>query len=183
MGKVYDEINEKLAAWVEQQKMFFVSTAPLSGEGLVNVSPKGLDSFSILDAHTVAYLDLTGSGAETIAHIKENGRITVMFCALDGAPNILRFYGKGEVIEPSHPEFAALTARFPIYPGIRSVIRVHVARIADSCGFGIPLYDYKQERDALIKYADNKGPDGMAQYRVENNSYSLDGLPALEQPR
>ncbi len=182
MGKVYDEIDERLAEWVGQQKMFFVATAPLSGDGLVNCSPKGLDSFAILDAHTVAYLDLTGSGAETLAHVKENGRITVMFCAFDGAPNILRFYGKGEAIEPSHPEFTSLCSRFPDYPGVRSIIRINVQRIADSCGFGVPLYEFKAEREAMIKYANQKGPEGLAQYRLEKNSYSLDGLPAVEQP-
>ena len=180
MGKVYEKIDSKMRDWVAQQRLFFVATAPLAGDGLLNCSPKGMDTFRILDDHTVAYLDLTGSGVETIAHLKENGRIVIMFCAFEGPPNIIRFYGQGEAIEPNHPEFAALQSEFPTYPGIRSVIRVHVTRIADSCGFAIPLYDYQGERDTLIRYAERKGPEGMADYRAENNVQSLDGLPGLE---
>lgn len=180
MGKTYEEIDERLIEWINQQQMFFVATAPLSADGLVNLSPKGLDdTFQILDSHTVAYLDLTGSGVETIAHLKENGRITILFCAFNGAPNLLRLYGQGEAIEPHHPDFNSLLARFPVYSGIRSIIRVSVDRIADACGFGVPLYTYEGQRDTLLKYAETKGPEGMAQYRQENNSLSLDGLKGL----
>lgn len=180
MGKVYDEIDANLNEWITNQQMFFVATAPLSEEGWVNLSPKGLDgAFQILDPHTVAYLDTTGSGIETIAHLKENGRITVLFCAFDGAPNLLRLYGQGEPLEPDHADFATLLARFPTYPDVRSIIRINVERIADSCGFGVPLYDYQGQRETLIKYAEKKGAEGMEQYRQENNRASLNGLPGL----
>lgn len=181
MGKVYDQLDEKMIEWINQQQMFFVATAPLSKEGLVNLSPKGLDgTFQVLDALTVAYLDMTGSGVETIAHLKENGRVTLLFCAFTGAPNLIRLYGQGEPIEPHHPDFNSLLTHFPAYPDVRSIIRVNIARIADSCGFGVPLYDYQGQRDTLVKYAENKGPDGMAQYRKDNNSISLDGLKGFE---
>jgi hypothetical protein len=179
MGKTYEQLNDKLTDWITQQHMFFVATAPLSAQGLVNVSPKGLDSFAILDPHTVAYLDLTGSGVETIAHLKENGRITIMFCAFNGSPNILRLYGQGEVLEPSHPEFSELRGRFPDYPGVRSVIRISVSRISDSCGFGVPLYEYQGDRNTLLRSAEKKGETAMAAYRAKNNDFSLDGLPGL----
>jgi hypothetical protein len=179
MGKVYEAIDEKLAAWIQQQHIFFVATAPRSDEGLVNCSPKGLDTFRILDPQTVAYLDLTGSGVETIAHLKENGRIVIMFCAFTGAPDIVRLHGKGSVLEPDHPDFAELIGRFPTLPGVRSIIRVAVQRVSDSCGYGVPRYSYQDERDALIKYAENKGPAGMAAYRAQKNKRSLDGLPGV----
>jgi len=180
MGKTYTQIDEKLAQWINEQHLFFVSTAPRSDDGLINCSPKGLNTFTILDPHTVAYLDLTGSGVETIAHLKENGRIVVMFCAFDGAPNIVRLHGIGTALEPHHPDFPALRDRFPDYPGVRSVIRIAVQRVSDSCGFAVPRYAYQGERDALIKYAEKKGPDGMATYRAQKNRRSLDGLPGLE---
>lgn len=180
MGKEYAELDAKLSDWIKGQQMFFVATAPRSDEGWVNLSPKGLDgTFQILDSQTVAYLDFTGSGVETIAHLKENGRITVLFCAFNGAPNLLRLYGKGEPIEPHHPEFSALLGKFPTYPDVRSIIKIQVERIADSCGFGVPFYEYQGQRDTLIKYAEEKGPQGMEIYRRENNVKSLDGLPGL----
>lgn len=182
MGKTYDQIDATLANWIKEQHLFFVATAPRAEDGLINCSPKGLDSFAILDPHTVAYLDMTGSGIETMAHIKENGRITILFCALNGAPKILRLYGMGEVLEPGHADFDALRARFPEYPGVRSVIRVSVQRIADSCGFGVPRYEYVGERDTLIQYAERLGPEGMREYQVQNNSTSLDGLPGIAPP-
>ncbi len=179
MGKAYEQIDEKLAAWIGKQHMFFVATAPRSDEGLINCSPKGLDTFRILDEQTVAYLDLTGSGVETIAHLKENGRIVIMFCAFNGAPNIVRLHGKGDVVEPTHPDFAQLQPLFPAISGTRSIIRVQVARVSDSCGFAVPRYSFKEDRDALIKYADNKGPAGMDAYRAKHNRQSLDGLTGL----
>jgi Pyridoxamine 5'-phosphate oxidase len=179
MGKVYEVIDEKLAEWIQEQRMFFVATAPQGDEGLINCSPKGLDTFRILDDQTVAYLDLTGSGVETIAHLKENGRIVIMFCAFEGAPNIVRLYGKGSVLEMDHPDFAELLPLFPELPGVRSIIRVAVNRVSDSCGFAVPRYRYQADRDALIKYAENKGPAGMATYRAQKNRRSLDGLPGL----
>ena len=180
MAKVYPEINEDMAAWIRRQHLFFVATAPLSGDGLVNCSPKGLDTFAILDSHTVAYLDLTGSGVETIAHLRENGRIVLMFCALEGAPKIVRLHGKGSAIEPHMPEFAELRAHFPDAVGVRGVIRIDVTRVSDSCGFGVPLFEYVDERDAIVKWAKTKGEDGIADYQAKNNRQSLDGLPALQ---
>ncbi len=179
MGKVHEQIDEKLAAWICKQHMFFVATAPRSDEGLINCSPKGLDTFRVLDTQTVAYLDLTGSGVETIAHLKENGRIVILFCAFEGAPNIVRLHGKGEALEPTHPDFATLQPLFPDIPGTRAIIRVTVTRVSDSCGFAVPRYDFKADRDALIKYAENKGPTGMHKYRAQKNQQSVDGLPGL----
>jgi hypothetical protein len=180
MGKTYEAIDEKLAAWVREQQLFFVSTAPLAGDGLVNCSPKGgAGTFTILDERTVAYLDFTGSGVETIAHLKENGRIVIMFCAFTGPANIVRFHGKGEVIEFHHPDFPALRARFPEYPGVRSIIRVSVERVSDSCGYGVPKYEYVGQRDTLQKHADHLGPEGVRDYQINRNSQSLDGLPGV----
>jgi hypothetical protein len=179
MGKTYEQIDEKLAAWIQEQHIFFVATAPRSAEGLINCSPKGLDTFRILDGQTVAYLDLTGSGVETIAHLKENGRIVIMFCAFSGAPNIVRLHGTGTVLEPDHPDFATFLPRFPALPGIRAMIRVAVNRVSDSCGFAVPRYTYQDERDALIKFAENKGPAGMAAYRAQKNRQSIDGLSGV----
>jgi hypothetical protein len=179
MGKVYQAIDERLAALIGKQHLFFVATAALSAEGSVNLSPKGLDSFAILDPHTVAYLDLVGSGAETIAHLRENGRITILFCSFEGPPLLLRLYGRGAVLEPGDPEFAALLSRFPSHPGTRAIIRVSVTRIADSCGFGVPLYRYEGERTQLTAWAERKGEAGLREYQLENNRVSVDGLPAL----
>ena len=149
MGKVYEAIDERLAELIGRQHLFFVATAALSPEGSVNLSPKGLDSFSILDPHTVAYLDLVGSGAETIAHLRENGRITMLFCSFEGLPRLLRLYGRGEVLEPGDEGFETLLTRFPSHRGVRSIIRVSITRIADSCGFGVPLYRFEGERKQL----------------------------------
>jgi Pyridoxamine 5'-phosphate oxidase len=159
--------------------VFFVATAPADG-GHVNLSPKGLDTFAVLDTNTVAYLDLTGSGVETIAHLRENGRITIMFCAFDGKPNILRLYGRGEVLPTGEPEADALLPCFGNYPGVRSVIRVHLDRVSTSCGYGVPLLRYEGERDQLIKFAERRGRDGVVEYREEHNAVSIDGLPGFE---
>ena len=179
MGKVYESITEDIRNWIAKQHMFFVATAPRADDGLINCSPKGLDSFAILNDHTVAYIDLTGSGVETIAHLKENGRIVVMFCAFEGAANIIRFHGSGEVIEPHHPAFDTLQGHFPVYESTRAIIRIHVERISDSCGYSVPLYDFKRQRDTLIKWSANKGPDDLVAYRREKNLKSLDGLPGV----
>jgi hypothetical protein len=165
--------------------VFFVATAPLAGDGHVNVSPKGtLGTFRVLDRDTVAYLDLTGSGAETLAHLRENGRITLMFCAFDGPPNIIRIWGRGSAVLPSHPEFAELAGAFPEHPGIRSVIRVQVGRVADSCGYAVPRMSLDSERDVLDRYNGKKGPQKLAAYRVQHNAQSIDGLPGwpLDEP-
>lgn len=179
MGKVYDAIDESLKGFIERQQMFFVATAPISGDGLINLSPKGLDSLRILDDHTVAYADLTGSGIETVAHLKENGRIVLMFCAFEGAPNIVRLQGRGEVIEPSDDGFEEIGEGFPKYTGMRCFIRIHCHRISDSCGFSVPLYDFKSQRSQLQAWAKNKGEDGVALYQQTENTVSLDGLPGI----
>ena len=179
MGKVYEVIDERLAAFLTAQHVFFVGTAPAGGDGHVNVSPKGMDCFRILDPITVAYLDLTGSGVETIAHLRDNGRITLLFCAFDGPPKIVRLYGRGEAVLPGDDAFAELAARFPSPPGVRSVIRIHLDRVSDSCGYAVPTYRYVGERDQLLLWAERKGVDGVEAYRRERNARSIDGLPGL----
>ena len=179
MGQLYDAIDDRLAAFIRAQHVFFVASAPSGDGGHVNLSPKGLDTFAILDPHTVAYLDLTGSGVETIAHLRENGRITICFCAFEGAPKILRLYGRGTVLERDAPGFAELATRFPSYLGTRSVIRVAVERIADSCGYGVPEYRHVGERQQLLLWADRKGADGVRTYQRERNQTSIDGLEGL----
>lgn len=180
MGKVFETIDAKLRQFIERQKMFFVASAPLSDEGLVNLSPKGLDSFRILGPTTIAYLDLAGSGIETVAHLRENGRITILFCAFEGPPKILRLYGEGTAVFPEDADWAELSSLFPDLPGVRSIIRVECTRIADSCGFGIPLYAYEGDRSQLTAYSERKGEDGIRDYMRANNRQSLDGLPGLE---
>lgn len=179
MGKLYDRIEEREAAFITAQRLFFVATAPASTEGHVNLSPKGLDTFAILGPRTVAYLDLTGSGVETIAHLRENGRITIMFCALEGPPRILRLQGRGEAVLPGDERFADLRSRFGEYPGVRSVIVVELTRISDSCGFGVPRFVYEGERDQLLEWARSKGDDGLHEYRSQRNAESIDGLEGL----
>lgn len=179
MGKTYETIDEKLKKWIEQQRIFFVATAPSSTDGHVNCSPKGLDSFRVIDDTTVAYQDLTGSGIETIAHLKENGRIVIMFCAFDGPPKIVRIYGRGVVIEKSDPEFNTLNKLFPERIGVRAYIKIEATRITDSCGYAVPLYEFVEDRDVLDKYAANKGEEGLEKYRKEKNAESIDGLKGL----
>ncbi|CAN5897767.1 pyridoxamine 5'-phosphate oxidase family protein [soil metagenome] len=179
MGQVYDGLHDGLTEFIRQQHIFFVATGPLAGDGRINLSPKGLDTFRILGPTTVAYLDLTGSGVETAAHLRENGRMTVMFCAFAGRPLILRLYGRGRVIEPIDAEWARWAVEFPVYPGIRSVVVLEVDRIATSCGFGVPLYDYREVRTQLSGWSDRLGPEGLARYRSEKNSRSIDGLEGL----
>jgi hypothetical protein len=180
VGKNYDEITPELADWIGRQRVFFVATAPLAAEGLVNCSPKGMDTFRVLGPREVAYLDLTGSGVETIAHLRENGRIVLMFCAFENAPQIVRLHGRGDVLTPDAQGFAELRSLFPEYAGVRSVVRVGLTRIGDSCGFGVPRYDYAGDRDGLARFAEIKGEAGLAQYRRQKNARSLDGLPGLE---
>jgi hypothetical protein len=181
VGKVYDEITSELADWLSQQRMFFVATAPLAADGLLNCSPKGMDTFRILGPLEVAYLDLTGSGIETVAHLRVYGRIVFTFCAFEGPPKIVRLHGVGEAITSSTPDYAKLAAVFPDYPGARSIIRARLTRISDSCGYAVPRFEYAAERDTLVRWAQTKGPEGLAQYRREKNIRSLEGLPGLEQ--
>ncbi len=162
--------------------MFFVASAPLSELGHINLSPKGLDSFRVLDESTVAFADLTGSGLETIAHLKENGRIVLMFCAFEGPPKIVRLHGKGDVIESNHDEFKQLRDLFPPLVGLRSIIRVPCDRNSDSCGFGVPLMSFSAERELSTKWAIQKGEEGLHDYQSENNQSSIDGLPGLTDP-
>src|SRR4051794_21674036 len=157
MGKVYDWIDDRLAEFLGRQHVFFVGTAPTDPEGHLNLSPKGLDTFRILDPHTVAYLDLTGSGIETVAHLKENGRIVLMFCAFEGAPRVLRLHGRGEVLAEGDRDFAAQLSLFPRHTSTRAIIRVRLDRISDSCGFGVPLYRYEGERTQLTAWTERKG--------------------------
>src|SRR5262249_8932054 len=166
MGRVDDAISDELAEFIAAQHVFFVATAPSGDGGHVNLSPKGLDTFTVLDPSTVAYLDLTGSGVETIAHLRDNGRITIMFCAFDGKPLIGRLYGRGEVLPVGEPEGDALLPRFASYPG-RSVIRIRLDRVSTSCGYGVPLLEHEGERDQLRTWAERRGPDGLVAYRAE----------------
>jgi len=173
-------ISDKNAEFIKNQHMFFIGTAPLGAEGHVNLSPKGLDTFLVLDESTVAYLDLTGSGIETIAHIRENGRVTIMFCAFDGAPNIVRLYGQGEVLNEDHEEFSTLRDRLPSFEGVRGIIRVHVDRVSNSCGFSVPLYDFVDERQQLVKYMEGLKPEGIQEFIKKWNETSIDGLPGID---
>ena len=179
MGKLHEAIDAGLQAFIEAQRMFFVATAPLDATGHVNVSPKGLDTFRVLAPNRVAYLDYVGSGAETIAHLKENRRIVMMWCALQGRPRIVRLHGHGDVLEPQHADYPRLRQLFPDSPSGRAIIVVAVHRIADSCGFGVPLYQFQGERSQLADWADRKGPAGLRNYQADHNASSIDGLPAV----
>ncbi len=178
MGKTYACVDEGLRAFIEAQHLFFVATAPLDKDGHVNLSPKGQHALRVLDERTVAYIDYVGSGAETIAHLRENGRITVMFCAFSGAPKIVRLHGRGRTIEPTDADFAALRPLFPPAPGVRSIVRVDVERVSGSCGFGVPLFSYEGDRTMLGEWAVRKG-DSIVEYQRDKNRVSIDGLPAL----
>jgi hypothetical protein len=177
MGKVFETISDDLAAFMRAQKLFFVASAPLSADGHVNLSPKGHDCLRILSPTQVAYLDLTGSGNETSAHLHENGRITVMFCAFEGPPQIVRLFGTGRAVLPSDAAWAALLPQFTWIDGARQIIVIDVERVQTSCGFAVPLYDYSAERETLVKWAHTKGPQALETYRAEKNHTSIDGLP------
>jgi Pyridoxamine 5'-phosphate oxidase len=181
MGKVYDAIDPRLAAWIGRQRMFFVGTAPSGSGGHVNVSPKGpIGSLRILDPRTVAYLDVIGSGAETIAHLRENGRIVLMLCSFEGPPCIVRMHGRGEVLPPGAVEFDDAPP-----PGTeRAVIRVAVDRIADSCGYGVPVMRFERHRPQYAAWAEAKrrkgGEHALEEYAARHNARSIDGLPAAD---
>lgn len=180
MGNHYEEITPEIAEWIRQQHLFFVATAPLSAEGHINCSPKGLDTFRVVNAKEVAYLDVIGSGAETIAHLRENGRILFMFCEFTGSAKIVRLHGEGQVILPGTEKWHELIELFPPQPGTRAIIVAQIARVSDSCGFGVPKYTYVQERQTLTRWAEAKGAEGLLQYKAENNARSIDGLPSLD---
>ncbi len=190
MGRVYENIDERLREWIAGQSLFFVGSAPGGVEGHVNVSPKGpIGTLRVLDEHTVAYLDVVGSGAETIAHLRENGRIVIMLCAFEGPPRILRLHGRGEVVLPDDERFEALRARAAfVEPAVaqvrRAIVLVQVTRVADSCGYGVPLMHEQGSRPHSDAWAAKKlrvgGPDALTRYQEERNRVSLDGLPALD---
>ena len=179
MGKALASITPTIAEWITEQKIFFVSTAPLTAEGHINSSPKGADSFRVLGPNKVAYLDLNGSGVETIAHLRENGRIVIMFCAFEGKPQICRFHGKGIVHEQGTIDFQALACHFTNTEIARSIIEIEVERVSLSCGFSVPYYEYKSERNQLIDWSHKKGAEGLRTYQANNNAASIDGLPGL----
>lgn len=175
MAKQFDQIQNVHQTFIEQQKVFFVGTAGV--EGKVNVSPKGMDSFRILGPNRVIWLSVTGSGNESAAHIAENGRMTIMFCSFEGAPLILRLYGKAGTIYPRHEKWNELITHFPTIPGTRQIFDLSVDLVQTSCGMGVPEYDYKGDRTALNEWAEKKGPDGIADYWDEKNRASIDGMP------
>ncbi|MEO7216045.1 pyridoxamine 5'-phosphate oxidase family protein [Mucilaginibacter sp.] len=177
MAKFFEEINNQHREFIEAQKIFFTASAPLDAEGHVNLSPKGMDSFRVLSPTSVAYMDINGSGNETSAHILENGRITIMFCAFDGPPNILRLYGKGQTVLPGSVKWDELSPLFHLPLSSRQIIIAEVEKVQTSCGFGVPYYEYTGERDQAIKWADNKGEEGLEKYQAEKNLRSMDGLP------
>lgn len=185
MGVIKGGIDDRLAKFLLDQPVFFVATAPLSPDGHVNCSPKGLkDTFAILGPSQVAYLDLTGSGAETAAHIRENGRVTLMFCAFQGPPRIVRLQGRGTLVLPGERDFALVESKFlPDRLGARAIVSVAVDRISNSCGYGVPLMTFEREREDLDHWSQRKGPDGLQTYRSLNNAVSIDGLPALPSDR
>jgi predicted pyridoxine 5'-phosphate oxidase superfamily flavin-nucleotide-binding protein len=191
MAKVFERIDEHQREWIARQHLFFVATAPLAGDGRVNCSPKGpMGTFRVLDDHTVAYLDMVGSGAETVAHLRENGRIVVMFCSFDGPPRILRLHGRGEVIPADDARFtdvyerADFEAPHEIEAARRAVILIEVERIADACGYGVPLMSYEGEREHAEAWAAKKvrvgGGEALDEYMAEKNTVSIDGLPAYD---
>jgi hypothetical protein len=190
MGKVFETIDDSLRAWIERQALFFTGTAPLSGDGHVNVSPKGpIGSLRVLGPTTVAYLDIVGSGAETIAHLRENGRIVIMLCAFEGPPRIVRIHGRGEVVPAGDERFERLLGEGgfaePKAPEARrAIVVVEATRISDSCGYGVPLMSYEGEREHADLWAAKrlrtKGPEALRDYQRQKNATSLDGLPAVE---
>jgi hypothetical protein len=184
MAKFYDRLEDKHVAFIKAQKMFFVATAPLSDAGRVNLSPKGYDSFRVIGPNRVAYADLGGSGAETLAHVRENGRITFMFCAYEGAANIMRLYGRGQVMQFNDPGFSDEIAKFP--PGherARDIIFADITAVQDSCGWAVPFMEYKGERDQLRRYIENKPLEEWHESRLTKNATSIDGLPALQRAK
>jgi len=176
MGKVTDEIKTIHKTFIEKQHMFFVASAPLSENGHVNLSPKGMDSFRVLSPNKVAYLDFISSGNETSAHTLENGRITFMFCSFDGSPQILRLYGQGKVILPNMSEWNKISNNFELTSAVRQIIVADIHRVQTSCGFGVPIFEFKGQRDIHKKWADKMGNEKLEKYMIENNLVSLDGL-------
>ena len=183
MGAAFDRLRPDHREFIAAQPMFFVATAPSGDDGQVNVSPKGYDTFRVLDDRTVAYLDLTGSGAETIAHVRQNGRITIMFCSFGDTPLILRLFGRGEAVPLGDPRFDHLADSLPSVAGARSIIRVDLDRVQTSCGYAVPHMEFIAARPKLEQWADHRGPDGLEQYWADRNTESIDGIPALDHLR
>ncbi|GMR02941.1 MAG: pyridoxamine 5'-phosphate oxidase family protein [Acidimicrobiia bacterium] len=179
VGRVLDHIDDATAEWISRQHMFFVGTAPESG-GRVNLSPKGLDSFRVLSSTLVAYVDFTGSGAETIAHIRDNGRVTFMFCAFTGPPRIVRLYGTGTIHLPGSASSNDLLTLFPRRRGVRSIITADLDRVQDSCGYAVPLMDFVEDRIRLDTWIEERTDEAIAAYWEDKNRVSIDGLPALD---
>jgi hypothetical protein len=177
MGKFFNAIEDRHSEFIQKQHMFFVASAPLSADGHVNVSPKGMDCFRILSPTRVAYMDIVGSGNETSAHMLENGRITFMFCAYDGPPLILRLYGKGYTVIPGDEEWESLSSNFNLVLSTRQIIVADIDMVQTSCGYSVPYYAYEGERDTMPKWAANKGEEGLETYKAEKNLVSIDGLP------
>jgi len=175
MARFYAALENQHRAFIARQKMFFTATAP--DDGRINLSPKGMDSLRVLDAKRVAYLDLTGSGNETAAHLRQNGRMTLMFCSFDADPLILRLYGRGHAVRRTDAAWAGLRRHFPALPGERQLIVLDVDTVQTSCGYAVPLYDHRGERDTLARWAEKKGPSGLIDYWREKNRVSIDGLP------
>jgi len=175
MAKFYSELNETLLEFIEAQKLFFTATAPI--EGRINISPKGMDTFRCIDNKAVAYLDLTGSGNETAAHLNENGRMTIMFCSFSEQPLILRLYGYGKVVSPRHKEWQELHYLFDSLAGERQIIVLEINSVQTACGFGVPIFELKSERELLVQWANKKGKDEMTEYWRTKNQKSIDGLP------
>ena len=183
VGRLYDSIDGRLRTFILAQPVFFVATAPSGEEGHVNCSPKGNNgSLAVVGPRQVAYQDLTGSGSETIAHVRQNGRIVLMFCSFEGPPRIIRIHGRGGVITPGDARWSDLAGRFDPNLGMRSVIVVDAERISDSCGYSLPIMSFQRHRDNLDHWAEEKGPEGLVAYREDKNARSLDGLPSLTEP-
>ena len=185
MGKLFPSIDDPLRSWIAKQHLFFVATAPSGEDGHINCSPKGLDTFRVLGPNEVAYLDYTGSGVETIAHLRQNGRIVILFCAFEGPPKIVRLHGRGEAVEPGSGEFARLAPAFggAEHFAVRSIIRIDVDRISDSCGYGVPRMRFEGDRNQLELWAEKKGPDSIRTYQATKNAESIDGIDGLRPAR
>jgi len=183
VGKHLSILDDSIQKFIEAQPLFFVGSAPLDSDGHINISPKGHDTLRVLGPRTVVYLDLTGSGIETVAHLKENGRIVLMFCAFQGPPKIVRLHGQGSVVEPQDEKFRELAAHFAEYEGTRAIILVEISRISDSCGYSVPQLRYEGERNQLSAWAHKLGPDGLKRYRAEKNRESIDQIPGLADPQ
>jgi hypothetical protein len=179
MSKRHEKITPEISTWIREQRVFFVATAPCALDGHINVSPKGGDSFRVLAPLEVVYQDFTGSGAETAAHARENGRIVIMFCAFQGPPKIVRIHGYAMLITAEDPRYGEFVELFPVNPGTRAFVHIRVDRVSDSCGYSVPLYQFQSQRETLDRWASTKAPKELKAYRATKNRQSIDGLPAL----